>query len=517
MLMHFMRSIVLCALFTGYEAACLLAQPAILNRTDTRNYPEIEVVFHDRNPGKKTKTNFRLLENKQETAFSLESAEDSTNGNRDILILLEYPEWAEYQAQVAFFINLLEQHAAQLAGKGNRYRLAVFDWTGPDGKVLQWIQQEPGHDPKVLKQLLQSLPPPQTVARREHSTEIYPALSEAMDFIGALPDKQHTHAILLLSAGFSNIYNDKFDDAELIAVGRRKDIPVYSLRYPRMSQKYNLAKVCEGTYGLHHGIDPANTTQTYSLFKALLDAIVPRSKGRDYTLRFTTTQTAGPDMQAELMLSSAESLSIRWQKPGLIATINRRPWLWSLFLLPILFSGWLFMRLHQKRKQREASFLAEQAAQIDAVRKEAEEDKAQQKALREQEKKRALAAETAANEQARYEKLRAALHSLQRSPRLVNASGQSLAITEPEWRIGRAEGNALVVDNPAVSREHACILFGACPGMPAAEAAGRFFIHDLQSSNGTLHNGRLLKSPPYNELRSGDAIGIGGQQWFFYL
>jgi pSer/pThr/pTyr-binding forkhead associated (FHA) protein len=516
MLMQLKRFIALYAVLTGFYHAMLNAQPAMLHRTDTRNYPEIEVVFHDRNPKPKTNSDFRLLENKQEREFTLEQTEDSTGGTREILILLEYPQWSEYRPQIAFFINLLEKHAAYLAGKGSSYRLATFDWTRADGKVLQWIQQDPGDDPNELKRLLKSLPPPKVDARKEHSTEIYPALSEAMDFMGTLP-KENAKAILVLSAEFSNIYNDKFDDAELIADGRRKDIPVYALRYPRMSQKYNLVKVCDGTYGLHHNVDPVNTVQTDSLFKSMLDAIVPRSHGREYTLRFTSSQTKDAGMQAELLLSSAESMVIRWQNPGLIETINRRPWLWSLLMLPVLVLGWLFVHFRKKRQQREALFAREQEARIDALRREGENERTHQEAIREQEKKRAEAAEKAAKEQARYVKLRAALHSLQRTPRLVNATGQSLPITEPEWRIGRSEGNALIVDNPGVSREHARILFGACPGMPDAEAAGRFFIQDLQSSNGTLHNGRLLQRPAYTELRSGDAIGIGGQQWFFYL
>ena len=510
------RVVLLVLIWSACFSEFLSAQPAVLHRVNTDAFPEIEVLFRDRNPVLKDSVDFRLLENGKALNFTISSAQDSAGGTRDVLILLEYPAWPEYQAQIAFYKNLLEQNAPYLAGKGGRLRLATFDWTRADGKVLQWVQQEPTDDANELKRILRGLSSPQASARRERSTEIYPALAEAMDFMGTAP-KEGAAAILILSAEFSNIYNDKYDDAELIAAGRRKDIPVYALRYPRMAKKYSLGKVCEGTYGLHEEVLIDNPAGTNALFRALLDTIVPRSKGREYTLRFTTSQASGTAMQAELMLSAAESMVIRWQKPGLIETINRRPWLWALLLLPAGLMAWLVWRMQQQRKQRDAALRAEQEARLDAMKKENDAEKAHQEAIREQEKKRAREMEEAARQKAQWDQRMAALQHLQRQPKLVNAAGQSLLISEPEWTFGRADGNHLIVDSPDVSRFHARILFGACVGLTDAQAAGRFFLEDLGSSNGTAHNGQMLKAPACTELHSGDAIGIGQQKWFFYL
>jgi hypothetical protein len=208
---------------------------------------------------------------------------------------------------------------------------------------------------------------------------------------------------------------------------------------------------------------------------------------------------------------------IRWQKPGLIETINRRPWLWALLLLPAGLIVMLVRRTQQQRKQRDAALRAEQEARLDAMKKENDAEKAHQEAIREQEKKRAREMEEAARQKAQWDQRMAALQHLQRQPKLVNAAGQSLLISEPEWTFGRADGNHLIVDSPDVSRFHARIRFGACEGLTEAQAAGRFFLEDLGSSNGTAHNGQMLKAPACTELHSGDAIGIGQQKWFFYL
>lgn len=62
--------------------------------------------------------------------------------------------------------------------------------------------------------------------------------------------------------------------------------------------------------------------------------------------------------------------------------------------------------------------------------------------------------------------------------------------------IGRSPDNAIVLSNPGVARKHAQIV---------AEA-GRWFLEDLNSRNGTFHNG--LKVVGRSELSDGDSIGI---------
>lgn len=68
-------------------------------------------------------------------------------------------------------------------------------------------------------------------------------------------------------------------------------------------------------------------------------------------------------------------------------------------------------------------------------------------------------------------------------------------VREPETTIGRATGNALMLDSPMASRRHAVL-----------RTAGPFCtLQDLDSSNGTYVNGSLIKS---QVLANGDTIGI---------
>jgi FHA domain-containing protein len=63
--------------------------------------------------------------------------------------------------------------------------------------------------------------------------------------------------------------------------------------------------------------------------------------------------------------------------------------------------------------------------------------------------------------------------------------------------IGRAPGCAIVVDDDYVSAQHAQVY----------ERDGRVWVEDLQSTNGTMLNGRPVRRP--TTLRSGDHLRIG--------
>lgn len=72
-----------------------------------------------------------------------------------------------------------------------------------------------------------------------------------------------------------------------------------------------------------------------------------------------------------------------------------------------------------------------------------------------------------------------------------------LPISKGEWLIGRQEGNAVVLQSPSVSRQHARIY----------TAQGRCFIQDLKSANGVYMDGRRVEE--VEELRAGQDVLIG--------
>jgi pSer/pThr/pTyr-binding forkhead associated (FHA) protein len=88
---------------------------------------------------------------------------------------------------------------------------------------------------------------------------------------------------------------------------------------------------------------------------------------------------------------------------------------------------------------------------------------------------------------------------------LLSLDGQSLAeynMNKERYTIGRLPDNDIRVDNPAVSGHHSLII----------NILNDSFLEDLNSTNGTYVNGKLIKK---HALQHGDIITIGHHQLRF--
>ena len=90
-------------------------------------------------------------------------------------------------------------------------------------------------------------------------------------------------------------------------------------------------------------------------------------------------------------------------------------------------------------------------------------------------------------------------------PRLVSVSGSrssEVALNQAELTIGRDAGNAVRLEDPAVSSRHCVIV----------RDGSRFVLKDSDSTNGTFVNGRAT---PQVELKHGDQIQVGHVRFYF--
>ena len=83
--------------------------------------------------------------------------------------------------------------------------------------------------------------------------------------------------------------------------------------------------------------------------------------------------------------------------------------------------------------------------------------------------------------------------------------GQLVELHGERMVMGRHPSCQIVLDNAAVSRNHAQIL----------ESHGTYYIEDLRSRNGTLVNGRKIQGP--TRLRDGDEIGLSERTLTFLM
>ncbi len=84
-------------------------------------------------------------------------------------------------------------------------------------------------------------------------------------------------------------------------------------------------------------------------------------------------------------------------------------------------------------------------------------------------------------------------------------TGQRLALPRDRSILGRHPECDIVLDQGAVSRQHAQISF----------IDGQFVIEDLHSRNGTLVNGQLVQTP--QALQDGDEVKICDHSLAFHM
>src|SRR5512144_3042894 len=88
---------------------------------------------------------------------------------------------------------------------------------------------------------------------------------------------------------------------------------------------------------------------------------------------------------------------------------------------------------------------------------------------------------------------------------ILSLDGQTLAeynMTKERYTVGRLPDNDIRIDNAAVSGHHSLII----------NILNDSFLEDLNSTNGTYVNGKLIKK---HALQNGDVVTVGHHQLRF--
>lgn len=88
-------------------------------------------------------------------------------------------------------------------------------------------------------------------------------------------------------------------------------------------------------------------------------------------------------------------------------------------------------------------------------------------------------------------------------------SGEAIAINKPRFRIGKERSyvDYFIGDNTAISRSHADIV----------ERGGRYYIADMNSTNGTFVNGMVVPGGEEAEIEAGARIRLANEEFEFEI
>lgn len=474
---------------------------------DHSTYPTILIDFNLRNPKTLDESKILLSENGKPIEFELEKKSDSTLYSKStIFILFENSYWNRFEQQRAFGKELFNLVFYDLFDDDITVDLATFDWTVNNEKDFKLVNNKPIKSYNDFKKNINLVEAPVSDGRKHESTEIFPALLDALDYIHGNKQENTAPALILYSSEFSNIYNNKQTKIDVISKAREYNIPIYTIHYPFYHEKYNLNELSDKTYGKRIVSNTENIEETTKTLLKSLQNIPQNASGKNYSLRFKTpNKPDGNTYNINLEISSLEQFTIQYSTPSffkyffskknnIIASVV------GMIILLLLILILFILLAKKKKKERE-----EQEQKLDSIKKDAQESLAKKEEEWETKEKEKEEKQKLAEQKLKENEFLNELNNLFKKskvyPSISLERGPKVDINQPIFSIGRASDNTLTIDIQSVSKNHAIVGFAHNPNSLKIDTMKQYALWDLNSTNGTLVNG--VSIPTLNDIKSG--------------
>jgi hypothetical protein len=525
-----MKKIILLTLITLAMSSHLFSQGIYNIDADNSAFPQISIDFSLRNPNVLEKGTFALTENGKPVDFELLNKPDSVLYLKStILILFENSHWTRFEKQRNYGKDLFSKVFTNLFENNVNVYLATFDWTIDKADDFKLLHKDPINDYNQFKETLNKIEKPAKDGRLHESTEIFPAVLDALDFLNSKKSADEAPALLLFSSEFDNFYNKQQTKIDAITKARNLNIPIFTIQYPHYHEKYNLHELSTETFGERVVADINDVENTARKLIEKLEKIPSLASGKNYTIQFTTSNKAnGNSHILKLDLSQLEQYNIQYSTPAFFKYFFSKKsniaWVSAVALVLILILAGLII-FNNKKKQKEK---AEQDQKLQQIKQHSEEALAQKEdewAKREKEKEENLKLEAQKQKEKEFQKmLNEQFKASKVFPSISLEKGPRLEIDNPVYTIGRADNNCLKIDIQSVSRNHAVIAFAHKPDSLSLDAQKAYFIWDNGSSNGTKVNGKLVPKAedikfgkePYI-LKNNDLVELGELKFIFNI
>ncbi len=502
------------------------AQELRITETNASQYPTIELTVFDRNPDLWEEGDVQFMEGDQIINLpDIQPEKAEIRSHKMVFILFENSHFSSFAPQRDYFKMFIEETLDTLS-KDDKLYFSEFDWTLPNGNVLDPEKIISG-DKTRISQVVSEIKRPKPDGRKHQSTELNAAVFEALEYLDAIENhSDYDKVVIVFSSEFSNIYNSIPNPESIIISSRKKNIPVYSVRYPRMSGKYNLKKTVQNTYGesLEIDLEKDFSEQTFQ-FKGILGRINERAAGNKYLISYTTE--VGPGSKGIGLKVSKQEDPVTYETffftPSYYKYVmmdGTRKLIAIISLILVLFLMGVFVFLFRRKQKRKRLLNDQRLKGIEDESRERESE--QNKKLEELRKERDVQQENARKaEEDRlakksYEESRLRFRQIVRPPILVGSGGLQYQLSHTNV-IGRSrnEGCDLVIQDPSVSKKHGCILYERYALDEVPEPSNIFVYVDLASTNGSFVNDNPVTQPVI--LKNGDVLRMGAVHFTFRI
>jgi pSer/pThr/pTyr-binding forkhead associated (FHA) protein len=504
--------------------ANLFAQDLKLLDCNKKNYPDLELSIQGRNPKFIDAKDLRITENNKDLSdFELIPERKDNNYKKAVLILFENSNPPMFTPQRDYFKELLTKSLGQSFTEQDIIYFVEFDWTDKNGKTVPKERIRKGNAAEIIQMVNAVTQPPSngTMLSLQGQTCLARAVNDGLDFLASEKlDTSYCKSLIVLSGAANDNINANVDVSALIFDARKKNIAINAVDYPRMSAVYDTKKMCDETFGSHFRSDRNNVDEYADSLKNIIKNMSLMASGSYYTLKYKTAVGPG-NVAVSLKLSNKtgnETSTLTFNTPsypGWIFSSVVRILILVLILASIIGIVYYFVNKNRKKQKQAKIETEKKLAEIEENNRKAEEEN--KRMLFEQEEKfkkeneaQRLKQQKDKEQEERSKIEKESLSRLQkrsRVPSLVDLSGNVFTINALVVKVGRIEGNELVIDEKTVSRNHAVIMYERLSPDGLPNPSNEFYILDLDSANGTFVNHAPVTGAV--KIKDGDLLRFG--------
>lgn len=516
------------------------AQISVKADVDMSAFPEVEFIFHDRNPKVLNQQSFHFFEvidgeNQKIDSLSfkvIKDKKDYSKENKCVLIMVEYLNTRKEQTNT--FLEALENSVVDFVKNGDKIKIVAFalkpfdnnspllvNITSGFSDDINQIQSDISYF-KSQNRVFNFSDTPQSVS------SIMAALSEGVDLL-ANQNNSFSKSIMLLSDERKNLY----DQTEGVVVkAKEKNIAINTIKYNQSKyEQHTIPSLSLETYGesvvlsRSNGSSRNNNKKKNEAVIAISDILnnsVKRAAGVNYSVTFTLHNDIkdGENQSVTIKkINSSDITTFEIEKPGnwvvgqfqknLVISI-----IVSLIFILIIIMLILFLRTKrnkyriEKERVRINQLKAQKKNEAQILKQHQEIQ--QMKNLEENKKKQAQIEKKIKIDQDYELQLINKMKMLGSLPIInYNFNGKSFKfqINKPVVSVGRDKStNDICIESNTISRNHFTIKFD--------ESNNCFRVIDNNSVNGIIINGYKLKDAV---LKHGDVIEITDVTFTFYI
>ncbi len=519
-----MRNLILLFILVFFTGEILFAQEIDARNIKIKKFPRYEGNLWVRNPNGIDSSSVIFTEDgkKLKVDFS-RSKKDVFDNKRSVLFLVlnhqahkDRTRWYK-----SIITNAVENN---IIGELDQFSVVSFDCNRPeygntDKHILVPAQPVFTSDPNILLDQINNIDLNQ---RRLQDNclkrgDIYGAIYEALKVYGNYKTDL-PKSIVIFADDLSLVRQIK--EQGIIDRSREQNIPIYAITYyQNINRKFGVEHICQSTYGKYY-LDPNNDANAARdrLFE-FVQNMPEMAAGKLYPFVFNSSKEKTGEKETVKVNYKGDVTAFEYLSPSLniVEWIAQNPILSTVALIcvALIISMILLLRNKNKRlKEQEELRRQEEMARIQTDQ-ESNAKKVQEQQQRIEEMKRVeLERIKKESEDAADKKMKEIneqkLIEMKRRGNLpwftYDHHGQkgSFELNYPIFTVGRSKDNNYSLDIPIVSGNHLQIDF----------EGGKYFVTDLNSTNGTFLNGSKIKKA---EIRDGDVIIVGDINLTFHI